>query len=181
MDRIESDTEVTNLISTTRNEDLESALIPFSRRKINLRNEDSTTPLMVAASLNRPVAVKILIKLGAKMEKVTMGENWTALLIAVKAKSYQSVKVLLQKGANPYHRSSTGQTALILATRHVRMMRVLVDHGADVNTCDNNGLSPLFHCIRKRCFEGIRQLLQNGAKVNHDRPNRLDRTYYCFY
>ncbi len=61
-----------------------------------------------------------------------------------------------------------GETPLLYATRlrRTRMMRWLLQHGADVNLADNNGRSPLFHALlRRHPLAELRILLDAGASL----------------
>jgi len=42
----------------------------------------------------------------------------------------------------------------------------LVEHGADVNAKDNNGITPLMYAVEKGDSEVVAFLVEHGAKVN---------------
>jgi ankyrin repeat protein len=69
------------------------------------------------------------------------------------------------------HINNLGWTALLEAIvlsdggpPHQQIVQLLVDHGADVNIADKNGVTPLRHA-RDRGFEAIERILvQAGAR-----------------
>jgi hypothetical protein len=61
-----------------------------------------------------------------------------------------------------------GESPLLYATRlrRTRMMRWLLDHGADVNLADSEGRSPLHHAIQRRHpLPELRLLIDAGASL----------------
>ena len=71
-------------------------------------------------------------------------------------------------------RDATGATALSHAIRangtdeHVKISacRKLLSHGAKVNTCDQDGVSPLIHACEEKSLPLVRILIDHGASVN---------------
>lgn len=137
------------------------------KQKINLRNADSTTPLMVAAELDMSEHVRALYRFGAKLNKRTNDDlEWDALMIAVKAGAVNSVRTLIQLGMNVDGRTKCGRTPLFLAIGRPRVMETLLKNGADPNACDNNCFTVLMEAVRLRCLESIRILLRHEVDVN---------------
>ncbi|HZU62185.1 MAG TPA: ankyrin repeat domain-containing protein [Novosphingobium sp.] len=66
------------------------------------------------------------------------------------------------------HDSTSGETALHIVTgrRDSTWMRFLIGKGAEVNTHDNRGVTPLQLASNIGFAEGVDILLQNGARVD---------------
>ena len=102
-------------------------------------------PLMMAAQLKCPGVAKILIEAGgATLDQVSAESGTTALHLACKGHDAETVKLLLEKGANPnVMEGSTTSTApstavqctpLSLACEDARdggIVKLLIDHGVD--------------------------------------------------
>src|SRR5262249_46294053 len=103
------------------------------------------------------------------------------LFAAARAGDARAVAALLKQGANPNARRirrSFDDAETINATPVIvsaafdgfqQVVRVLAQHGADINSTDSNGLCAL--CAACMCgkFRTVRVLLQSGAD-----PNRRD-------
>ena len=63
---------------------------------------------------------------------------------------------------------STGQTALhiVVERRDMGWMDFLIARGANVNTSDGEGITPLMLATRLRFYEGAQLLLDKGAQVD---------------
>ena len=61
-----------------------------------------------------------------------------------------------------------GQTALMwaLAERHLDVVRVLTEHGADVHSGSASGFTPLMFAARHGDLDAVQLLLSRGADVN---------------
>src|SRR5579859_3670811 len=57
--------------------------------------------------------------------------------------SVDSVRVLLERGADPNARNRSGATPLISGAYNFEKARLLVEKGADVNAHSQNGVTPL--------------------------------------
>lgn len=79
----------------------------------------------------------------------------------------EAAKRLIAQGANVNARDHN-QTPLIRAAQngHIQIMRVLLDHGADVNALDESGRTALMIAAGSSDPEMVRLLLSKGAKVN---------------
>jgi ankyrin repeat protein len=71
------------------------------------------------------------------------GLKATPLHYAALYGSLESLKILLDKGADPNARNLSGATPLILAAWNLERTRALVEHGARLNIATNQGITPL--------------------------------------
>jgi len=111
------------------------------------------------------------------------GGGLTALVYAARANDLDSVKALLEAGADVNQVTAYGWTPLLVATqnRFYKLGAYLLDHGADVNLANKGGWTPLYLATDNRNIEGgdypvrkadmdhleyIKLLLDKGANVN---------------
>nr|WBF70210.1 putative ankyrin repeat protein [Megavirus caiporensis] len=88
----------------------------------------------------------------------------------------QTVKLLLEKGADPNYLEKNKYLPIILAssysrtTSNIETIKLLVERGANINACDIEGNTALLMAIinsdTSSNFETIKYLLDNGADVN---------------
>jgi ankyrin repeat protein len=98
---------------------------------------------------------------------------------AVQDKDGDAVVEALSKPGNTLvnHRDlTTGRTALHIVTqrRDTTWLSFLLDHDADPNISDKNGVTPLVLASQLGFIEGMQLLIENGAKV--DEANRTGET-----
>jgi ankyrin repeat protein len=120
---------------------------------------------------------------GRRQQAVKDGGELTALTYAARANDLDSVKVLLEAGANVNQTSGYGWSPLLVATqnRYYKLGAYLMDHGADVNLTNKGGWTPLYLATDNRNIESgdypvrkpdmdhleyIKLLLAHGASVN---------------
>ena len=107
--------------------------------------------------------------------------GWTALHFAVENNVLESAEWLLEKGANPNQKDSSGWTPLLLAIDRegdgggqewvksgmfpypADMTELLLKHGANPNVKDNSGKTPLRIAKRYRHALAVDLLIQYGA------------------
>jgi ankyrin repeat protein len=87
------------------------------------------------------------------------GKQWgglTPLQFAVREGSMETVRVLVDLGADVNQRSEFGWTALLVATqdRYYKIGVFLLDHGADPNIANEGGWTPLYIATDNRNIEG---------------------------
>jgi ankyrin repeat protein len=107
----------------------------------------------------------------------------TALIYAARANSLETIKVLLDQGADINQTSVYGWSPLLVATqnRYYKLASYLLDKGADPNLANKGGWTPLYLATDNRNIEGgdypvrqtdmndlefIQLLLNKGADVN---------------
>lgn len=100
------------------------------------------------AYLRDSETLKNWIELGATVDRLNKNGS-TPLFWAIAGNRVGNIEVLLKHGANVNLRNKIGQTPLILAIRGLmifnspRIPIILIEAGAEVNSLDENGNSPL--------------------------------------
>jgi ankyrin repeat protein len=126
------------------------------------------TALMWAASEGHADVVSLLLERGAKVDAVTKS-GFNALVFATLKDHAASVRRLLQAGTDPNY-AMPGQTTKILALAasngSLGAALALVEGGADPNTADRAGNTPLHVAAQKGSLELVKKLLAKGANVN---------------
>ena len=156
---------------------------------LNKTDKDGHSPLF-AAMFGPPELTDEVLKLGALLEhKDNLG--FTPLISAALLGYPQVSNTLLDKGANIEARNKDGQTALMISVlglaanqvdisaagdnrwhnRWEEVVKLLLERGANVNTTDNRGVSPLFIAIFSQDYLLFRMLINAGASVNHKLPS----------
>lgn len=98
---------------------------------------------------------------------VANGLNATPLHYAALYGSPEAINVLLEAGADPNVRNSSGATPLVLAAFDFARTRLLVEHGAAVNAATNQGLTPLLVASAAHGnVATVRYLLDKGADLH---------------
>jgi len=135
------------------------------------RDEEEDSPgseltlLMLAALKDNCHLIKILFKLGADINKVnSKGES--ALIIVAEYGHIQATKCLLN---NPNiivdQQAQYGWTALLSSAQNFfddcLIIQMLLDHGADINKSNFDGITPLMIASYNNYTDGVQCLLKN--------------------
>lgn len=106
------------------------------------------TPLHLAASVGVMEVADALLKAGAPIDE-TCEMNLTPLFFAVQTGNHNLVGFLVNKGASLFHQNSEGYTPLhwaccaphpnFIGPVRVKMVKLLISQGADVNALTNDG------------------------------------------
>lgn len=135
---------------------------------------DASAPLADAVMAGDRHAVHQLLREAADVN-AAQGDGMTALHWAAMRDDAESAEMLLYAGANVRARTRLGQfTPLLLAAKqgHARVMRLLLDRGADVDVPTSNGTSPLMFAAFSGDLEAVGLLLDGGADINRAEPVR---------
>lgn len=118
----------------------------------------------------RPEPVAIIQELLAKGAKVNVNESdmpgWPLILYPAQHGWADSVRMMLDKGADCNARAANGATVLSFAvnSKNARLVKLLLERGANVNTRDGQGTTLLADAATFSTPEIIALLKQAGAK-----------------
>jgi ankyrin repeat protein len=167
----------------------------YWKTDINAQLPDGQYPLQIAAEKGRIVMVKTLLKHGAEINspsakgetaldlavlngrteiaelliKQDAAMDASALLVKGARRGLtdrDSVRFLIERGADTEHRDADGDTALLIAIRqdNHRLASHLVNQGADVNATMRDGTSALALARSLKLDELISLLERQGAQ-----------------
>lgn len=149
---------------------------------VNKTNKDGTTPILLACrnvgSNFRPV--KNLLEHGAD-PTIRDESEATCLHAAAASRNVKLCRLLLdhevKSGSNVDADAGDikGETPLHLACKwaegSLEVIRLLIDHGANVNAQDGESQAPLYEACIAGCLEVVKLLLGEKADVNDDDVN----------
>lgn len=145
-----------------------------------------------AAIKQVPTELKEILNKGYEnIDKPEKGMLYTSLMLATEMERVQSVKLLLEYGADPNLQNIDGKTALHLLPEHqpiewsspenkVEIAALLIEHGADINIKDNYNNQPLWSAVFEAADGNPEKLplvdfyVKNNADINN--KNKSDRS-----
>ena len=133
---------------------------------VSLRTQDGTSPLTYAALRGSVTSVRLLLEHGAD-PNATNKAGVTALVWG--AREIAKVRLLLEAGGAPNVQTKLGNTPLIIAAAHAPsadVVRLLLEHGADLQSTNHRGTSALRNAVRAGELETAKVLLDRGARQN---------------
>jgi ankyrin repeat protein len=135
---------------------------------IDAKDNHGATVLMSAAENEDGRTLRLLIGAGVDLNAKNEDDDGTALIVAARSGRADSVKALLNAGAEIESKTSDGKTALLssAANDDPEAARVLIDAGADVNAKDKDGKTPLIIASDEGDPETVKALLNAGARIN---------------
>ena len=132
---------------------------------INIRDNRLDNPFLYAGAEGLLEILNLTIDAGADTT-LTNRFGGTALIPAAERGHVEIVQTLLTRSdVNVNHVNNLGWTALLEAIvlsdggiRHQQVVQLLIDHGADINIADKDGVTPLEHA-QGRGFKEIERIL----------------------
>jgi ankyrin repeat protein len=159
---------------------------------VNTPSSEGETPLMTVARAGNVEAAKILLAHGADVYARETWHRQTALMYAAGESHPDMMRLLIahgalvndQDGIQKWERQTTAEprekwlptgqlTPLLFAARPgcVECAQVLVEHGAELNATDRDGITPMISAIINGHYDVAAFLAEHGAN-----PNLADRT-----
>jgi ankyrin repeat protein len=138
---------------------------------IHIQDDRQDNPFLYAGAEGLLEILKLTIEAGADT-KLTNRYGGTALIPAAERGHVDIVKELLTTtDVDVNHINRLGWTALMEAVvlgsggvKHQQIVQLLVDHKADVNIPDKDGVTALEHAVKRKYKEIERILIGAGAK-----------------
>ncbi|MFC5403350.1 ankyrin repeat domain-containing protein [Cohnella soli] len=138
---------------------------------INLQDDMLNNPFLYAGAEGLEDILDLLIKAKADT-KIRNRYGGVAIIPASEKGHVNNVRTLLEKtDINVNHVNDLGWTALLEAIilsdggeRHQQIVRLLLDHGADANIADGEGVTPLQHAKRRGYAEIAKMVADAGGR-----------------
>ena len=129
------------------------------------RTTAGITPLHYAASLDNTEAVYRLLEAGVKPDILATGSLTTPLHWAADKGAEDSLRLLIEKGADVNAKAKNGYTPLHFAAKAAdpSLSKYLIDAGASINALDSKGNTPLHIASFFGNGKVVAFLLQVGA------------------
>ena len=158
-------------------------LLVYKGADVNIKNNDGETAYTLARDYEHDRIVKLLYKAGAEddiladyNEEFLNSEDRTAvydnLIKGIKHDDLDIVREILRNNEDDHidfnYKDLDGNTLLILAVKveNENIVKILVDHGANVNETNDNKQTPLMYAVILNYINIVKYLLKNGADVN---------------
>jgi len=111
---------------------------------------------------------KYLIENGINVNQKNKKDNQTPLFHAADEGVYELVEMILEKGVEDInHHDSFGLTPLSYASRkHLKVVEMLLEAGADPNAQDKYGFTPLHEAAENGRLEILKLLIKHGGDPN---------------
>jgi ankyrin repeat protein len=137
----------------------------------DLAAEDLGGELMTKVMYNEPQQVAALLEKGADVNYRDPSSGSTPLMMACTYGFKNIAEMLIDHGAKVNLQADNGATALIgAARRHPKLVKLLLENGADVHIISAETGGPLtasiIHALTGGGTEIAELLLENGAKVD---------------
>ncbi len=161
---------------------------------VNATDQNGLSAVLIAAYYQEPDIAKLLVQRGAELnvfEACTVGElsrvkalveqqpdlinayapdGFQPLGLAAFFGHTEVVEFLLKRGAQVNSPSKNDMRVMPLhsaiANRRITIVKLLLDHGADVNTTQADDFTPLHEAAQNGMQEVTQWLLERGARVN---------------
>lgn len=113
-----------------------------------------------------PARVGALLQAGADLNMKERRGGATPLMHAAAFGSVDTMRLLIDKGADVNARSAAGATALIWSVNDLAKVRLLLDHGANLNAASESSRTALLvAAMADQSAEIVRLLLSRGANA----------------
>lgn len=155
-----------------------ASLLHHVARAPYMVRDDSTGQIDRERSISLALEILgLLLEKGAEINATDINGD-TPLISAASERVTATVHFLLQHGADIRHRNNSWQTALWQASAfrlcgesllkyedNLPVLRLLADAGADLDTPDSNGDTPLMAAIDRGCGAHVQFLVGRGAQL----------------
>lgn len=173
-----------------RYEEVEAALLGGTSRDLTLKDDNGCTLLHWAAINNRVNIAQLLLDRGARVDIAGGALEETPLQWCCRSKGYgytYMLDLLIKSGSDVNHANISGHTPLHLCAQgnSLNLAFIILEAGAEVDTRDNEGLSPLLWVLQHRrdtlseqpTLDMLRLLITYGADMTL-KSSRGDNSFH---
>lgn len=121
---------------------------------------------VLSTKADKPQALTQIIQCNANLD--TLDSNgWTALIHASSIGDMDSVKTLVEAGADLHAYSNQQKQAIHFAAmhNHVHVIRYLKERNAKIEAQDSQGCTPLHLACKKGCYNAVEQFMVFRANI----------------
>lgn len=138
--------------------------------------ENDSTPLIFALNAGNNEMIRLLLEAGAGHDED--GSCTEDALICAVALGAETLRAMLDAGADPDKPADDGSTALMFAARtsSVDILRILIEAGADVDARTEDSFTPLMAAVWGDKAENVKFLIDNGADVDAEADGDWGKT-----
>ncbi|TKI69032.1 hypothetical protein FCU45_08715 [Sulfurimonas crateris] len=158
--------------------------------KISMPFKDNKLENKHYADVNLDI-IKLLIEKGANVNHTNYDGTSILMEAMNRMNGFELVRILIENGADVNHKNKQGNSAIALLkdewfhkesyqedndgkweiekfneSNGEKILKLLVDNGADINAKNNIGMTPLMHYALKGQDRLVKILLENGADIN---------------
>ena len=159
----------TPLLIATHSNQVEAARVLIAAgADANAKDDIQDTPYLYAGAEGRNEILKMTLAHGANLKDINR-YGGTALIPAAHHGHPETVAILLATAIDKDHVNKLGWTALLEAIilgdggpTHTKIVKLLVDAGANVNIADSDGVRALTHA-KRRGYREIVEILQSAS------------------
>ena len=138
---------------------------------VNATNNKNDTPMLWACRGNHIETARQLMRLGANLQ-LQNDKGSSPLYFAVRYGFEQLVSVLIKEGKADVHQQRKlgfiSPIVLASALGYTNIVRILLDHGAEINLKIEKGFTPLHHAAVQGNVDTVELLLDRGAYIEAD-------------
>ena len=138
---------------------------------VNATNNKNDTPVLWACRGNHVETTRELLNLGANLQ-LQNDKGSSPLYFAVRYGFEKLVTVLIKEGKADVHQQRKlgliSPIVLASALGYTKIVRTLLDHGADINLKITGGFTPLHHAAMQGNTDTVELLLEKGANIEDD-------------
>lgn len=137
----------------------------------NIKDKSNNSSLHYAVLYNNIEAIKLLLLYNVNINNINNDGN-TALFIAVQNNNINIIKILLDNKnikVNLINNNSLSVLHIAIIKRYISIINIFInDKRFDLNIVENKyGMSPLMYLLDINYKDIIIQMLNNGAKIDH--------------
>jgi ankyrin repeat protein len=134
---------------------------------VDIRSKEFKTGLMHACSNQDPKMVEIYLKKNASLELTDVDGGWTALHHASHSGCQESVKQLIDKGANIEARTNLNETPLHLGAKNsnIDAFKLLIEKQAQIEAKTDKEETALHLAVKHNSLEVVKLLIEKGANI----------------
>lgn len=151
-----------DIAAAIRNNDIEGLLFILKNigaEKASQEGKNGVRPLHIAAALNKPEMIDILVSFNADVNAKT-SNGFTPLHWAASRDAVEAIRSLLNAGADPDIATPSGITPLHWAAgkNSTNALNLLLMHDSSIYSKTTRGLRPLHWAVKKEAEEAARLL-----------------------